>query len=459
MTVLDTHRRFHFVGLGGAGMSALAELLLARGYGVSGCDLKPGPVLDRLAALGVRTFVGHAAEHVEPAEALVVSSAVPADNAETATARQLGQTIVRRAQLLADVLAQGRGIAVSGTHGKSTTTAMTGAILAAAGWDPTVLVGGRIRGEGGNVRVGKGPWVVVEADEFDRSFLALFPDHAVINNIDADHLDTYGSMAEVRSAFRRFAGQIAEGGTLVLGVDDQAVRDLVPPPGLRAVTFGLADDAAVRADGISARGARTRFELHLPGGESTSVDLSLPGRHNVKNALGAAALGWSLGIDAATIAAGLDAVRGVERRFEIIHQDAGILIVDDYAHHPAEIAATLASARAGYPGRRVVAVFQPHLYTRTRDLASEFGTALAAADVVFVTGIFPAREAPLPGVTGELVSDAARKAGGDDVTFVADGAVAEAVWARILPGDIVLTMGAGDIDAVSRALAIRRAGA
>ncbi|MBA3583199.1 MAG: UDP-N-acetylmuramate--L-alanine ligase [Gemmatimonadetes bacterium] len=457
MSVLDTHRGVHFLGIGGAGMSALAELLLARDYAVSGCDLKGGPGIDRLAALGVETFNGHAAAHLAAADLLVVTSAVAAGNLEVAAARQRGQTVIRRAELLGAVMEGARGIAVAGTHGKSTTTAMVGAVLEAAGWDPTVLVGGRIRGEGGNVRVGGGGWLVAEADEFDRSFLALSPDHAVINNIEADHLDTYGSVDDLRAAFRRFAAQVREGGTLVLGIDDPAVRELERPSPCRTVTFGLAEDADVRAAGdVESRGLETRFTLRLPGGREEPIGLGVPGLHNVQNALGAAALGWSLGVGVEAIRAGLGAVQGVERRFEVVYEDEEVFIVDDYAHHPTEITATLSCARAGWPKRRLVAVFQPHLYSRTRDFAAEFGAALAAADVVFVTDIYAAREAPIPGITGRLVSEAARTAGGGDVTFVADGTVARAVAARIEPGDLVLTMGAGDIDSVARRLAAER---
>lgn len=459
MSVLDRNRRFHFMGIGGAGMSALAELLLARGYAVSGCDVRPSATTARLRTLGAQIFAGHDPDHLDAAEAVVVSSAIAVDNSELAAARRRGQTVLRRAELLGAVMAAARGVAVAGTHGKSTTTAMVGSVLEAAGWNPTVLVGGRIRSEGGNVRVGGREWLVAEADEFDRSFLTLFPDHAVINNIEADHLDTYGTLEALGAAFHQFAAQVAEGGTIALGVDDTGARELSPPPGRRVVTFGFAEDAAVRAAGVGHRQLTTRFDLLLPDGRREGVELQLPGRHNVRNALGAAALAWSLGIDPATIRAGLTAVRGVERRFEVVHEDDEVLIVDDYAHHPTEIAATLASARLGWPGRRLVALFQPHLYTRTRDFAIEFGAALAAADVVFVTDIYAAREAPIPGVTGELVSEAARWAGGSDVTYLPNGAVEEAVAAQVLPGDLVLTMGAGDIDGAARRLAARRSAA
>jgi UDP-N-acetylmuramate--alanine ligase len=452
MSVLDT-RRLHFVGIGGAGMSALAELLVERGHEVSGCDRQASPVTERLAGLGIDVRIGHG-DHAPPDAALVVTSAVAADHPEIGAARSRGQTVLRRAELLGAVMDGMQGIAIAGTHGKSTTTAMTGAVLEAAGRDPTVLVGGRIRGRTGNARVGSGPWLVAEADEFDRSFLTLSPECAVINNVEADHLDTYGTMDALREAFREFAARTRAGGVVVRGIDDPETRGILVPPGRRSVTFGFAADADVRALAVERERLETRFRLVLPEGAAVPVVLEVPGEHNVRNALGAAAAAWALGIETDAIQRGLAAVQGVERRFEVVHEDADVLIVDDYAHHPSEIAATLASARSGWPGRRIVAVFQPHLYTRTRALATEFGAALAGADLVFVTDVYAAREDPLPGVSGRLVSAAARAASADAVD-VENGA-ADAVAARLRPGDLVVTMGAGDIDRVARELARRR---
>lgn len=454
MSVLDTSR-LHFVGIGGAGMSGLAELLLERGHEVSGCDRQAGAVTERLTGLGIDVRIGHG-DHAPPDAALIVTSAVPADDPEIDAARSRGQTVVKRAELLGAVMEGMRGIAIAGTHGKSTTTAMIGAVLEAAGRDPTVLVGGRIRGRGGNVRVGSGPWLVAEADEYDRSFLTLSPECAVINNVEADHLDTYGTMDALRAAFREFAARTRAGGVVLRGIDDPETREVPVPPGRRSVTFGLAADADVRALAVERDRLETRFRLVLPEGAEVPVVLELPGEHNVRNALGAAAAAWALGIETDAILRGLGAVQGVERRFEVVHEDADVLIVDDYAHHPSEIAATLASARSGWPGRRIVAVFQPHLYSRTRALAAEFGVALAGADLVFVTDVYAAREDPLPGVSGRLVSAAARAASADAVD-VENGA-ADAVSARLRPGDLVVTMGAGDIDRVARELARRRAG-
>jgi len=459
MSVLDTCRHLHFMGIGGAGMSGLAELLVHCGYTVTGCDVRRSAITDRLEALGVRVRIGHGVDHASSTEAVVISSAIPIDNEELVAARDRGCQIIRRAELLGAVMTGTKGIAIAGTHGKSTTTTMIGAILEAAGWDPTVLVGGRIRGQDGNVRLGAGKWFVAEADEFDRSFLALEPDYAVITNIEPDHLDTYTSSDQVDAAFAQFAARVRDHGTLVLGIDDPGVRRLEPPTGLGVVTFGFSSNAEVRGSEIEPRQLDTRFEMRLPDGHRQDVEVSLPGRHNVLNALAAAAMGWSLGLEPEILAAGLSSVRGVERRFEIVYEDEDVMIVDDYAHHPTEVAATLASARTGWPGRRLVAVFQPHLYSRTRDFASQFGIALADADVVFVTDVYPAREAPIAGVSGRLVCDAVKRAGADDVTYVENGSVSDTVAARLTDGDLVVTLGAGDVDRVARRLAEeRRAG-
>ena len=458
MSVLAS-RRIHFMGIGGAGMSALAEVLLARGREVSGCDAKAGPVLDRLAELGARVHVGHSADHLDGAEVLVVSSAIAAANPEVAAARARGLAVVRRAELLGEILAGGHGVAIAGTHGKSTTTTMTGSVLEAAGFDPTILVGGRMRGREGNVRLGSGAWYVAEADEFDRSFLALEPAHAVVTNVEADHLDTYGSYDEVRSAFGAFLARVKEGGVVARGIDDPGAASLDVPPGRRDVAFGLAEDALVRAEDVRMDGLGSRFALVLGGEPAGEVALAMPGLHNVKNALAAAAVGWGVGAGADAIRAGLGRTHGVARRFEVLVDGTGLTVVDDYGHHPTEVEATLAGARAAFPGRRLVAVFQPHLYSRTRDFASGFGRALARADEAWVTGIYPAREAPIPGVDAELLVRAAKEAGGrasllpalDDEADVETAA--REIEAALHPGDVVVTLGAGDVDRLARRLA------
>ena len=455
--VLGADRPVHMMGIGGAGMSALAEILLAEGREVSGCDLKAGPVLDRLEALGATVHVGHDPEHLDAAAVVVVSSAIQATDPELAAARERDQPVLLRAELLGALMDRARGIGVAGTHGKSTTTTMVGSILTAAGLDPTVVVGGRIRGQRGNVRLGSGEWLVAEADEFDRSFLALAPEHAIVTNVEADHLDTYVDFDGVRAAFAEFLERVEEGGTIAVCVDDPEARRLPEPAGREIVGYGLDPRAEVRAESIEARGIETRFELILGEEDAGTVTLRMPGRHNVANALGAAAVARAIGVEPAAIRAGLENVRGVERRFEIVHEDEEITIVDDYAHHPTEVAATLASARESWPERRIVAVFQPHLYSRTRDFSDAFGAALTGADVVFVTDVYPAREDPIEGVTGELVSEAAGAAGAADATFLPDEADVGPIVARLAPGDVVITLGAGDVDAVARRLADARA--
>lgn len=451
--LLEPGRPFHFVGIGGEGMSALAEILLARGRSVSGCDLRSGRSFERLARLGAEVHRGHDAAHLDAGALVVVSSAVPATNEELERARERGQPVVRRAELLGALMAGSRGIAVAGTHGKSTTTTMVGSILGAAGLDPTVVVGGRIRGGESNVRIGNGEWFVAEADEYDRSFLSLSPEIAVITNIEEDHLDTYGTLDGVREAFADFAERVSEGGAIVVGLDDPEVRRLVLPSDPAVVTFGIESSAEVEAGKIVEAGLESRFPLRLGGVVAGEVTLRIPGRHNVKNALAAAAVGWRIGVDPAAIVAALSSVRGVGRRFEIVRRDEGVTIVDDYAHHPTEVAATLAGMRQAWPEARLVAVFQPHLYSRTRDFAGAFGKALAAADVVFVTGVYPAREDPIEGVTGKLVSEAARTAGSDDVTFLSNSEAFGEIVGRLEPGDVVVTLGAGDIDRLARRLA------
>jgi UDP-N-acetylmuramate--alanine ligase len=441
-------------------MSGLAEWLLDRGHDVSGCDSRESAVTRRLAVMGARVTVGHDAAHVDGIDALVVSSAIPADHAERRAAAGRGIPVIRRAELLGAIMDGARGIAVAGTHGKSTTTTMTGSVLEAAGIDPTVIVGGRIRGRDGNVRIGGGSWLVAEADEFDRSFLALSPEIAVITNVEADHLDIYGTVEAVREAFAEFARRIGTGGTLVLGIDDPGARRVTAPEGVGVVTFGTSASADVRGVNIAADPSGIAFDLVLGGSEGGRVRLAMPGVHNVRNALAAAAVGWRLEAPVEAIRQGLAAVRGVERRFEILYRADDLMIVDDYAHHPSEIAATLSGARAAWPERRVVAVFQPHLYTRTRDFAGEFGVALSSADLVFVTDVYPARERPIEGVSGRLVSEAARKAGAPvrympDETAGGQDAV-DVVEASLRPGDLIVTLGAGDIDDLARQLVARR---
>jgi UDP-N-acetylmuramate--alanine ligase len=441
-------RRLHFVGAGGVGMSGLAEiLLLSTPLEISGCDLQRSENTDRLTKLGARIAYGHDASHVRDTDLVVISSAVGESNPEVASARERGIPVIRRAEMLAEIMRLKQGVAIAGTHGKTTTTSLTGMVLTEAGFDPTIVVGGQVRILGTNARLGKGDFLVAEADEFDRSFLELTPVVAVITNIEADHLDCYRDLADILDAFAIFANRVPFYGTVVACVDDAGVREILPRIKRRVVTYGESPDANVRAGEIRLEASGTTFEVWE--GQTWSlggVHLRLPGRHNVANALAAIAVGRELSIPFPTIARALSEFTGVIRRFETKGERGGVLVVDDYAHHPTEIAATLASARQVYPDRRLVALFQPHLYSRTRDFAAAFGQALTAADLAIVTDVYPSREKALPGISGALVADAARAAGHAAVAYVAEKSdVAEELERRLRRGDLLVTMGAGDV--------------
>jgi UDP-N-acetylmuramate--alanine ligase len=445
----------HFMGIGGAGMTPLAELVLRQGGGVTGCDARISEGVRQLEALGARVHTGHDPAHLDGCSALVITSAVPADHPEVAAARAAGLPILKRAQALGAVVNHGTVVGISGTHGKTTTTALTTATLAAAGLDPTGLVGGRVPAWGGNLHLGGDSLYVVEADEYDRSFLTLRPTVAVVTTLEADHLDIYGDLAGVESAFAEFLGSVAEEGVVIACSDDRGVGRLLPRLRVgveRLVTYGTSAGSMLRAEEVRSEGMRTRFRVRERGELLGEAEVRLPGLHNVRNALAAVGVARHLGAAWPEIVEGLASYEGVARRFERLGEGGGVLVVDDYAHHPTEIAATLSAARAAYPERRLVAVFQPHLYTRTRDFAREFGQALAAADLLVLTEIYPAREAPIPGINGELVARHAREAGGD-VHFVPERhRVVQAVAERLRPGDLCLTLGAGDLDEAAREL-------
>jgi UDP-N-acetylmuramate--alanine ligase len=372
-------------------------------------------------------------------------------NPEVAAARARGIPIIRRAEMLGEIMRLKQGIAVAGTHGKTTTTSLTGMVLTEAGFDPTIVVGGRVHILGTNARLGKGDYLVAEADEYDRSFLALTPVVAVITNVEADHLDTYRDLDDILDAFATFANRVPFFGSIVLCADDAGARRLLPRIQKRVVTYGTSSGAGTAADltaeSIALRPGATTFAVRdAEQGVLGEVRLRLPGRHNVANALAAIAVGRELLVPFDTIARALEAFTGVVRRFETKGDRGGVLVVDDYAHHPTEIAATLAAARQVYPDRRLVALFQPHLFSRTRDFAQEFGRSLAGADLAVVMDVYPSREAPMPGVTGELVAGAARGAGARSVTYVADKKeVVDALEKTLCPGDVLLTLGAGDV--------------
>jgi UDP-N-acetylmuramate--alanine ligase len=450
----------HFVGISGAGMSALAELVLRAGGRVTGCDLRPGVVGGMLEGLGATIWQGHDPSHIAEAVAVVTTAAVPAEHPELVAARARGLPVLKRAEALGALVNRGRVVAIAGTHGKTTTTAMTTSILAEAGLDPTGFVGGHVPGWAGGLRAGSDGLFVVEADEYDRSFLTLRPQVAVVTTVDADHLDIYGSLAGIEAAFREFVAPVPADGLIVACVDDPgAARLLAEAGGARGLGYGLSPEAILRAVEIEARGRGTHFVVEEVGRAVAEIELGVPGLHNVRNALAAFAAARHAGAELEAVVRGLAKFHGVARRFEEVGEVGGVLVVDDYAHHPTEITATVAAARAAYPERRLNVAFQPHLYTRTRDFAAQFGGALAGADQVWVTEIYPAREAPIAGVSGELVVSAARAAGAAGVHYTPGLALlAEEIAATLRDGDLLITMGAGNIDEVGRAVLARLRG-
>jgi len=449
---LARHGTVHFMGIGGAGMTPLAELILRSGGRVSGCDTQPASATATLTERGATVHQGHDAAHIVDCAALVLTSAVPGDHPEVRAAREAGIPVIKRAEALGSIVNSGTVVGIAGTHGKTSTTALATAALVAAGFDPTGLVGGRVPAWGGNLRLGKSPYFVVEADEYDRSFLTLRPKIAVVTTLEADHLDTYGTLRGVEDAFLEFVEHVPDDGVVIGCSDDSGVGRLFPRmrsrPG-RVIGYGTSAGSSLRIEDVRARGHETRFVLRLHGRPLGEIRLRVPGMHNVRNAAAAVAVALELGGRWGDIVEGLAEYSGVDRRFQEIGEAAGVRVIDDYAHHPTELAATLHAARAGFPGARIVAVFQPHLYSRTRDFHAEFGRALALADRVYVTEVFAAREAPIEGVNGALVADAVRRAGGN-VTLIEDrAAVPSSVVEGLRPGDLCLTLGAGDLNAAA----------
>jgi UDP-N-acetylmuramate--alanine ligase len=437
-------RPVHFVGIGGAGMSALALIACRRGVVVSGCDNDPSGAAD-LAAMGATIWRGHDPAHLAGARAVVVTAAVPPDHPELVRARELGLPVVPRKEALAALIGDARSVAVAGTHGKTTTTVMTTEALTAAGLAPTGIAGGRVSAWGGNAKVAGDDLFVVEADEYDKAFLTLHPTVAIVNNVEPDHLECYGSMAALEDAFVEFAGRAA---TAVVSADDPGARLIAGRLGRTVRRFGFAEDADVRIGDVAQHADRTEAIVRWRGGRALPVRLRVPGVHNLRNAVGALAATEAIGGDLTRAAAALAEFSGVGRRFERLGEHGGIAVVDDYAHHPSELVATLAAARQAYPGRRLVAVFQPHLYSRTAAHGQAMGEALAAADLVVVTEVYAAREQPISGVSGRQVADAARRAGVDARFEPTRADVGRRVYEALAPGDVVLTLGAGDITRV-----------
>jgi UDP-N-acetylmuramate--alanine ligase len=435
-------RPVHFVGIAGAGMSALAELLVRRGAVVTGCDNSLASAGD-LRRLGLTLYEGHDPSHVDGARAVVVTSAVLKTHPELERARALGIPVIRRAEALGEAVSEATLVAVAGTHGKTTTTVLTTEALRAGGLNPTGVVGGRVSAWGGNLSDGGNSLFVVEADEYDRSFLALTPTIAVVTNVEADHLDIYRDLAEIRETFAKF---VQPARTIVLCADDDGANTLPTPSSAEVIRYGIrSDDARVRARNVVLRGEGSELDVEFDDEPLGHVALKVPGRHNVLNALAGVSAGLALGATVERMRDGLAAFGGVERRFQRLGDARGVSVVDDYAHNPTKVRAAVETARVAFPGRRILAAFQPHLFTRTRDFAKEFGEALATADAVYLTEIYPAREQPIAGVSSSLIDKAVRVAGGTIAWRGERAQLAEALGAAVREGDVVLTIGAGDI--------------
>ena len=452
----------HFVGIGGAGMSGIAEVLHNLGYVISGSDLSDSATLRRLASLGIKTFVGHAADNILGAEAVVTSTAVQGSNPEVIAAREKKIPVVPRALMLAELMRFKQGIAIAGTHGKTTTTSLVASVLGAAGLDPTFVIGGRLEAAGTNARLGQGDFLVAEADESDASFLCLQPVMAVVTNIDADHMDTYDhSLEKLKQAFVDFLHRLPFYGHAVLCVDDANVRSILPQVKRPVTTYGFAADAQVRAENVVPDGQCMRFDAVWVNGEThrEPIVLNTPGRHNVLNALATIAIALECGAGIEAIRQGLAQFSGVGRRFQRygevpVPTGGSFTLVDDYGHHPVEMAATLAAARGAFPGRRLVLAFQPHRYSRTRDLFEDFVRVLGTVDGVLLTEVYPAGEAPIVAADGRALARALRVAGKLEPVFVEQVAeLPAAIMEFVRDGDVVLTMGAGSIGATPGKLA------
>jgi UDP-N-acetylmuramate--alanine ligase len=441
-------RRIHLVGIGGSGMSGIAEVLLNLGYGVSGSDVKDSEVIARLRSLGAHVAIGHRAANVEGADVVVVSTAIPEANPEITRAHAEGVPVIPRAEMLAELMRIKYSVAVAGAHGKTTTTSMVGEILAHGGLDPTVIVGGRLRAIGAHARLGQGPFLVAEADESDGSFLLLSPTLVVITNIDEEHLDYYPDLDAIRSAFLHFANRVPFYGTVILPIDDRGVAPLRAQVKRRVVTYGFTPDAEFAGSDLEVDTHGVRFQLRVRGHDEGRIELRVAGRHNARNALAALVAGWELGIPLPAIRDALGGFTGVSRRLETRGDWDGIIWIDDYAHHPTEILAALDALRATY-GRRIVAVFQPHRYSRTRALLSRFARCFEGVAEQVLLPIYAASESPLPGITSDLLGDAIRSAGATRVHLAKDFEDAARISAGLLAaGDLFLTVGAGDVHRV-----------
>jgi UDP-N-acetylmuramate--alanine ligase len=443
--VLSRIRHIHFVGIGGSGMSGIAEVLLHQGYTVSGSDLRLSPVTERLVALGARVASGHAAEHARGTHVVVTSAAIRPDNAEVTEARRLGIPVIPRAEMLAELMRLKYGIAVSGSHGKTTTASMVALVMDRGGLDPTLVIGGRLGVLGSGARLGRGEYLVAEADESDRSFLKLQPTLAVVTNIDREHLDAYRGLADLQDAFLGFVNKVPFYGAALLCADDPPTRAIASRVGRRVVTYGLDEDAQIGARAVAAGPLSSRYVALLEGGELGEITLAVPGVHNVVNSLAAVGVGLELGIPFERVKQGLDSFRGVDRRFQVRGEAAGVTVIDDYGHHPTEIRATLRALRTLAGARRTVVLFQPHRYTRTRALWDEFCAAFEGADLLLLADVYAASEDEIPGVTAEALAGAIAERGARAVYVGSVRAAAERLLREVRPGDVVLTLGAGNV--------------
>ena len=453
-------RHIHFIGVGGAGMSGIAEVLFNLGYTISGSDLSDSSTLRRLAALGIQTHVGHSADNVKSADAVVTSTAVKADNPEVLVARSRHIPVVPRAVMLAELMRMKQGIAIAGTHGKTTTTSLVASVLAEAGLDPTFVIGGRLNSAGTNAKLGTGDYIVVEADESDASFLNLLPVMSVVTNIDADHMETYGhDFEKLKSAFVEFLHRMPFYGTAIVCSDDPGVKSIVDQLARPVTTYGLEEGAQIRAIEVRADNGKMHFTVQRRNGvvlPDLPIVLNLPGLHNVLNALAAISVAVELGVDDAAVQRALTHFKGVGRRFQrygevkLLKQAGSFTLIDDYGHHPVEMAATLAAARGAFPGRRLVLAFQPHRYSRTRDCFEDFVSVISqGADTVLLSEVYAAGEAPIVAADGRSLSRALRVAGKIEPVFIDKiEAMAQAIFENAKDGDIVICMGAGTIGAV-----------
>ncbi|MDR2560291.1 MAG: UDP-N-acetylmuramate--L-alanine ligase [Holophagales bacterium] len=445
-------QNIHFVGIGGIGMSGIAEVLINLGFSVSGSDVKSGPVTERLSHLGAKIRIGHDASCVAEAHVVVVSSAVKPDNPEVLAAHEAKVPVIPRGEMLAELMRMKEGIAVAGSHGKTTTTSMIAHILSDGGLDPTIVVGGKLGILGSNAKLGKGPTLVAEADESDGSFLLLSPTFAVVTNIDREHLDHYKDLGEIKEAFVAFANKVPFYGCALVCMDCPSVASIRPQLRRQVRTYGTTPQVDIQARNIKQDGTRTYFDVRAFGQDLGAFALNVPGRHMVLNALAAIGMGLEMGVEAQAIRTSLKEFSGAERRFTFKGERQGVMVVDDYGHHPTEIAATLAGARAGFPDRRIVVAFQPHRYTRTKALMDEFASAFFEADVVVISDIYPASEAPIPGLTGQTLVDALRSVGQRGVHYVPEIHDMPKALAKLTqPKDMLITFGAGSITQVGPA--------